>query len=251
MATTERRLDAADSEPHAPTGDAGEPLRTMAAWCDHHGLIHALLPFECRPADTFAEFEALAAALDDLRETQATFALGNLETPDGYRAVEYRPTGAGIVTTQLHLLGAWEFIETSTGQRWINPHYIHGHPWQSSQCDAATRRQIITDAGRLGAIRAQDLAPRFGISQGTFYDCVRRLDLDWGALRNEGRRRLARTLVTVRAWSDRCIRDLVEPFRIADDTLARWTRSRVDDAWTPPADPSRYHGFQKVGGADA
>lgn len=248
MATTERRLD---TNPDTPTDDVGEPLETMAAWCDHHDLIHALLPFECRRTDTFAEFEALAEALRELPETAATFRLGDLKTPDGHRAVKYRPTGAGVVSTQLHLLGAWEYEETACGQRWINPHYIHDHPWQSSQCDAATRRRIITDAARLGAIRAQDLVPRFGISQGTFYDCVRRLDLDWGALRNEGRRRLARTLVTVSAWSDRCIQDLVEPFRIADDTLARWTRSRVDDAWTPPADPSPSHRFQKRGDADA
>jgi len=247
MATTERRLDTSAG---APTDDAGEPLETMAAWCDHHDLIHALLPFECRQTDTFAEFESLAAALDDLRETQATFALGGLETPDGHRAVQYRPTGAGIVTTQLHLLGAWEYLETSSGQRWINPGYVHDHPWQSSQCSPAEREAILREAARLGGLSRADVAPRFGVTKKGVMKIIRRNDIPWQEWRGDGVRRLARTLLTVRAWSDRSLPAIAAPLPCPTGTVKSWVqRYARDEEFTPPPDPSRYHGFQNGGGA--
>jgi len=248
MATTERRLD---TSPDAPTDDAGEPLETMTAWCSHHDLIHALLPFECRRTDSFAEFETLAAALDELPATAATFRLGDLETPEGERPVKYRPTGSGVVTTQLHLLGAWEFAETSCGWRWINPNYIHDHPWQSSQCDADEREAILRHAARLGAVTRADVAPRFGVTKKGVEKWIRRHDIPWKEWRATGLRRLTRTLLTVRAWSDRSLPAVADPLPSPNGTVKSWVqRYARDEAWSPPADPSQYHGFQNGGGVD-
>lgn len=248
MATTEYRPD---SSAGAPTDGTGEPLETMAAWCEHHGLIAALLPFESRRTDTFAEFEALATALSELPETQATFSLGELETSDG-RAVQSRPTGAGVVRTQLHLLGAWEFLETSTGQRWLNPTYIHEHPWQVSQCTPDEREAILRHAAGLGALTRADVAPRFGITKKGVQKFIRRYDIPWQEWRETGLRRLARTLLTVRAWTDRSLPAVADPLPSPNGTVKSWVqRYGRADGWTPPADPSQYHGFQNGTGGEA
>ena len=244
MATTEYRLDTDDAA-------AAAPLETMAAWCDPHELIPGLLPFNCRRSDTFAEFETLAEALEDLPETQATFTLSELETPEGHRAVKYRPTGAGVVKTQLHLLGAWEYTKTSTGQRWINPNYVHDHPWQVSQCDDAERESILRHAARLGAVTREDVAPRFGMGKKGVQKHIYRHDLPWREWRDAGLRRLARTLLTVRAWTDRSLADIAAPFSSPDGTVRCWVhRHGRADGFTPPEDPSGHHAFQ-AGDGDA
>ena len=243
MATAERRPDGASQS---------EPPMTMGAWCETHDLIGALLPFDCRATDTFAEFEALAAALNELRETQATFRLGDLETPDGHRSVKYRPTGRGIVSTQLHLLGAWEYRETSTGQRWLNPSYIHGHPWQTSQCSAEEREQILRHAARLGLLTREDVAPRLGMTKKGVMKVISRNDIPWQELRGEGVRRLARTVLTVRAWSDRSLPQVAEPLPAPVGSIKSYVqRYARDDGWTPPEDPSQYRKFRHGQGKEA
>ena len=229
----------------ATTDQPGTVPATVAAWCDHHDLIGALLPFDARRTDTVAEFEALDAALQALPETAATFQLGDLETPDGARPVRYRPTGAGVVDTHLHLLGAWPYRETACGQRWLNPHYIHGHPWETPQGDVETRTAVVRDAARLGALRIQDVAPRFGITPTALDSWIDYHDLPWGAWRQDGRRRLATTLRTAAAWTDRDLWGLCTHFPVPADTVETWVHREVPDGWTPPEDPSQYKWFYR------
>jgi len=198
----------------------------------------ALLPFDCRATDSFEQFCAIAAAIDDLRPTIATFRLTDLEPPgDAFARIEQRPTGAGVVPTQLHMLGAWEYRDTSSGQRWTNPRYCHDHPWQTSQCSPAERREILRDAASLGVLDRRDVAPRFGITAGSLRQWISRKDVAWEARRYQGRQRLARTVYTIYKWTDRTEQGVIAPFPVPDGTLRAWVQKFVPSP-APCASPT-------------
>lgn len=243
--------DAVGTEPElrldSPEQDRAAEPTSMAEWCERHGVIGALLPFDCRATDSFEQFCAIAAAIDDLRPTIATFRLTDLEPPgDAFARIEQRPTGAGVVPTQLHMLGAWEYRDTAAGQRWTNPRYCHDHPWQTPQCSDAERREILRDAASLGVLDRRDVAPRFGITAGSLRQWISRKDVAWEARRYQGRQRLARTVYTIYKWTDRTEQGVIAPFPVPDGTLKAWIQKfvREDETWSVPADPSNGRHFR-------
>ncbi|MFA1612086.1 hypothetical protein [Halobellus rubicundus] len=227
----------------AETAAQSERPESVGEWCDHHGLIGALLPFGYRRTETFDQFRTLAAEVKVLPKYQATFKLSDLLDDDDIT----RPFASStVVTTQLKHLGAWPYRQTSSGMRWINPNYVHDHPWETAQCSTDKRTDILREAASYGVLTVSDVAPRFGLTTESLRRFLTRQEFDWSRYRCEGIRRLARTLATVHAWRDWSERELAAPFRRKTPTVRSWihTYARTAD-WTPPADPSYRSDFQQ------
>jgi hypothetical protein len=221
---------------------AARDLASVGEWCAHHGLIGALLPFEYRQTESFGQFEHLAEELAQLPKTQATFKISELL---GDSTVQRAFASNEVVTTHLRLLGAWPYTETSTGTRWINPNYCHDHPFHESQCTADERAAICQEAARLGALRVPDVAPRFGIKPESLRRWINRHEFPWSEYRRAGVRRLGRTLLTVREWTDRSERDVAAPFPLTSKTVESYIQT-IRHEFEPPADPTNRSGWKGV-----
>lgn len=222
---------------------------SVPRWCARHDLIGALLPFRSRRRDTFAEFEQLARRLDKLPDTAATFTLDSITDEDDDEDEDdliYRPSGAGIVESQLHLLGAWEGDIRRSRRRWINPSYIHDHPWQQPQCSHTDRVRILRHAAYLGR-ELQEVTPRFGIEPSTLWGFVSRNDIPYSRWVHRGRIRLAKTIDTIAEWRG-CDRiEVIAPFQESQRCIEARLSEHVDEGWSPPPRPSSIQTTRRCG----
>ena len=215
----------------------------VSEWVDYHDLLAALLPFGYRDADPIDQFVRLSEGVADLPNTAATFKtsdiLGEKEAFDrGFAASTH-------VETMFRILGAFKHSETSTGWRWSNPNYIHGsvhrEPWGSTAERVAFAREVAA----LGTVEWMDVARRFGVEKQTLTYHFDKAGFDWPSARDKGKARLARTVETAYAWTDREYREITDPLPISYSAFNHWRRDLVADDFEPPADPTRADGMRR------
>jgi hypothetical protein len=235
MATTEQGVRgeiAPDDQPRA---------ENTIQWCHHYGVERALVPFSYRRRNVIDEFEALANAIDQLPRTAATFTMADLDSLSD-REHFPRPRGAGLVETHLNLLGAWLYARRSASQRWLNPRYIHEHPFRESRFDESQRLQLCRRAARLGVLRVEDVAPAVGMQRSGLQKWLEDRSIPWVQWRRRGRMRIARTLQLIREWTDRPMAHVARLFRtVPAQTIRRWpSRYDVLEEWSVPERPGKH-----------
>jgi len=233
MATTERAVRG-EKDPNArPRAE------NTIQWCNYHGVERALVPLSYRRRDVLDEFAALSKAISQLPTTAATFTMADLDALSD-RDPFPRPRGAGLVERHLNLLGAWEYGTRSASRRWLNPRYIHGHPFEDSRYTERQRVMLLRRAARLGVLGYRHVAPAWGVSEGAIKRWIDRRPIHYGAWRDRGRRRIGRTMQLIGAWTDRSVREVARLFRTYDGGRVRqWQYEHVDDDWTPPERPGK------------
>jgi len=234
MATSETAVRGQKDPNEAP-----RPESTIQ-WCRYHGVERALVPFSYRRRDTLEEFAAIADAIAQLPRTAATFTMSDLDDLSDHDPFP-RPRGAGLVERYLNLLGAWVYGTRSASRRWLNPRYIHGHPFEEGRYTERQRLQLCRRAARLGVLRVEDVAPAVGMQRSGLQKWLEDRSIPWAWWRRRGRVRIARTLQLVREWTDRTMVDVARLFStVPAQTIVRWpSRYDIPDDWEPPERPGK------------
>lgn len=199
-------------------------------WASRHGLIHPLVNFETRETDVVERVAQLRESIAALRDTTASFHIRDLlDDPERARS---------LVSMWIRFLGTWPYVESSVGQRWVNPSYIHAAELETTITDDVDRVRVLRRLAGWGHFTVEAIAPQFGIGTRAVYKLLDRHDVDWMAWRRTGIRALARTLATNIAWGARR-RDVAAMVPRPDGTVRSWLYDYVEETeWEPPADPS-------------
>jgi transposase len=219
-----------DGETNAETGwnRPRGPRDGGREWCDRHDVDRLLTPFAYR-TDPIVVGQKLAAHLDSLRETAATFhpsdAFATDENPE-FQMVHYL----------LELHGAWS-LGSPSSTKWVNPNYVHLESFErGTVTDTEERLEILDRLAGAGVVLLADVAPRFGISERSVEKVCERHGFDWRPKRRMGRRRIARTCSLAVEWghSTQAVADALPRPR---NTVYGWMRDH-GELDRVPEDPS-------------
>jgi len=233
MATSETAVRGQKDPNEAPRPES------TTQWCRFHGVERALVPFSYRRRNTLEEFAAIADAIAQLPRTAATFTMADLDDLSDHDPFP-RPRGAGLVERYLNLLGAWVYGTRSASRRWLNPRYIHGHPFEEGRYTERQRLMLLRRAARLGVLGYRHVAPAWGVGESAIKRWIERRHIHYGDWRDVGRRRIGRTMQLIGAWTDRSVREVARLFRTYDSSRVRqWQYEHVAGDWEPPERPGK------------
>lgn len=203
---------------------------TVTEWCDRHGLIHELTPFESRTSDRIEVARQLNTGIADLPETASTFVPRDLLDGDvGH---------GGWLETIVLMTGAWPHPEHDV--RWVNPNYIHLDALPTMEVD---REAHLRRCASLGVLTRADVAPRFGVTTESLERWLTRHEFSWFDHRKEGIRRFARTLYVAADWG-RTQQEVAAFWPRKAGTIRKWIyRYGCEEGFHSPADPSRGSNF--------
>jgi len=220
---------------------------TTYRYTNHHGLIRALVPFGFQVTDPVDMLTGVSAVIEDLPETSATFGVGDVDEKCS------QSTNYPFQTTIFRLAGAFQTDVGGEGRRqaWANPNYLHKKSI-GNITDRDARIRYCRTVGRLGAVSGADVAPRFGLTHGSFGTWCNRHGVPWQSWRNDGIVRLARTLLLVTRWTDHSENELADALPLPNGTVRSFIqRFGRESEWTVPDDPTGEIWFRNSNVAEA
>lgn len=208
-----------------------------AEFSAYYGVYTTLMPFQWLEEDAGEDRLATMATVQEYL---------NSRPPTRERVSQGSLRSSNVLDDQRHsvpisdmcLLSGWwpGTSKPSNGVHYFNPGYCHSHDSEYCLTEPAERLAMAHWAAALH-LTAGDLVPMFGVTdKSTTRQYICRRGVDWGRLRRAGRRRLARTIKTIRAWGRKWSM-IAAAFGRPETTLMTWVDTYASE-YTPPPDPS-------------
>jgi hypothetical protein len=236
--STESEPDTALDHPAARTR---QKSMSVSEWFADEGLIPALVPMAYREGDPIEQLTRLSDEIDALPDTAATFTVNTILDDDERFTRTF--AASAHITTLFRLCGAFRVDDTSTGYRWCNPDYVHGSPFRDPRGSLSERIHFARQVAPLGRVTVGDVARRFGTTEDTISRQFQQAGFEWTRRRAAGLARLARTVETIVAWTDRTYADVCSVLGIEPQTHRYHRNDKLAADWSPPADPTTEYGF--------
>lgn len=198
----------------------------FASWSAKHGLIHQLLPMEHRRDDPIQVLKELHSQFDTWPVTRETWTVNDLELD----AIAVR----GSKQSGLHLpyfAGCYPISDTRRYLRWTNPAYTHTHNIDIDH--PQDRREHIKLCGEVGIFSLATLGEWHNVSKQSVHQWMENERYTWSDLREIGKRRFARTLETIVAWTDYGVTELCRLFPQSRSTIQYWRDQYASDMEVP------------------
>jgi transposase-like protein len=203
---------------------------TLEQWAAEHDVFGWLLPLRHRNHNPIKVALSVADQLAAYPDTAKTFTRKTMDVGDPAK---------DIALPILRLHHATPLEVTNRRMRYLNPsytHYTHEIDVIDTQED---RLSFYNKYAPLGTVTRSWLATHFGISTTELTQFIER---QTGRTPKEdittGKRRLARTIATIRAWTDRTLSDLAHAIGTPQSTLYDWRKQWIDGSeWKPPQRP--------------
>lgn len=200
---------------------------------EYYDLYKPLLPFDDRSGDPIITLAGIAARLNRMPITA--------ESVPTYQLFEHVPTE---VASAYHMgpgmaraLGAWVY-ETNGGWRYVNPNYVHHRSLGAKLTERDEWFRVARQYAAVGTLGLTPLADRFGTDVTTVEEWIDAEDVPWQRWRDEGQRRLMRSIHTAAYWHDEyTAAQIAEVLDIDDERFDEWDAAHTR-SFTPPADPS-------------
>lgn len=209
---------------------------TLSEWNEAYDLYTPLLSLKYRMYDPIEVLRGFREGVDALPKTAATVRLSDLENHLPFDAV-----AIGHMAELIEVTGGWRLNgnSDSRGIRFVNPNYVHRKALEPNIQDPDRRRDVLQRCAGYGVLTLEDVAPRFGITNGSLKRWLSRKNIPWTEWRHDGIKRLARTCHTISAWRVHSENELADVLGVPRGTLSRWIHkfARTTD-FEPPSDPS-------------
>ena len=213
----------------------------VESWANHHDVYHWLLPFESRSSNPMQILQTLAEYIHNAPATQETFTRAD-------SGIEY----ANPVITN-PILQLWRCTvqsdDSTRSVRYRNPRYMHYEARTRPLTDRAERQAFYERWKDTPGIWGEWFAHHFGINRSSTTDWIRRQGYTGRRKQNKANsRRLARTVWTLRQWTGKTQRDILEPMPINSQTIESWIWKFAhpdNTEWRPPKRPCQFKWFDQ------
>ena len=222
--------------------NGGKYTNGRLVWGEQYGVCSEFLPFAYLDNDPLEMLQDIGEFLNSRPPTKQ-----RVSTSELYQRASPMGMGRGAIhfKSLCLIFGWWRGGEApASGPYYCNPEYCHSHEGNALDIRSAD------DPGACAERRFEylEMVARFNLPLNTLTDafCVRDRrgvhkwavdhDIEWGELREEGRRTMARTWKTITNWGY-TQREVADAFQRPPTSVSSAIRQFADE-FEPPADPS-------------
>jgi len=235
---------AATPEDLAREDNTGHVELSIRDWGDYHDVYEWMLPTSNRKQNPLNTMQSVADHLDNTPDTQETVTK---------KEMDIQKKGQSVTHRVMRLFNITEFDTETKPYRYRVPDYPY-YEERTIAVDRSDRAEWWDKWRHIPTIDADWVAHHWGVNKNAATAWVdRNYDTPVKQQWHENRRRFARTLHTIRVWTDRDVNEITDMLGLHPSGPRSAIKEFVHDTrWKPPQRPRKltWHHADRYGGND-